>query len=82
MNNEKTIDKGSAEKFHCPATGLPIFRKPEWTDVRFGKDYKLTISIIGENIVFSKSVGFATLNDVEGVLRFDARVRTDPMIRL
>jgi len=52
----------------CRVTGLPILRKPEWTDVSFGKDYRVTVSIVGNNILWVKSSGYATLHDEVNVL--------------
>lgn len=40
-------------------SGLPVFRKPEWTRVRIEGDYLLTLSILGGNILVSEPSGFA-----------------------
>jgi len=32
----------------CPVSGLPIFSKPEWTNVRCGENYEVTIRIVGD----------------------------------
>ncbi len=46
----------------CPITGLPIMRKPEWTDQTFGTDYyRVTFLIIGANIIYSKAWGYTHL---------------------
>ena len=50
----------------CQITGLPITRKQEWTNVTFGTDYyRLTFSIIGENIILSKTWGYSKITTNE-----------------
>ena len=39
----------------CPVTGLPVTSRPEWTDVSFGNDYRITVNIIGNNDGFVKN---------------------------
>ena len=71
------IDTGSASEFEFLFTGLPILKKPEWTNVCFGKDYRISISIIGDNIVWLQPSGYANLPDVVNALRFTKRVRNE-----
>jgi two-component system sensor histidine kinase/response regulator len=52
----------------CPITGLHILRKPEWTDIYFGNDYRITFSVLGNRILLAKSCGYATLDDVKKTL--------------
>ncbi|MBT3368984.1 MAG: hypothetical protein HN416_17715, partial [Nitrospina sp.] len=58
----------------CPVTGLPILRKAEWTDVGFGKDYRITVSIVGDNILRVQPSGYVTLNNQINVLKLTDRV--------
>ncbi|MBW2170104.1 MAG: hypothetical protein JRG69_12765, partial [Deltaproteobacteria bacterium] len=58
----------------CPVTGLPILRKPEWTDVRLGKDYKLTLGLLGANILLSQPQGNAILADIENAFRLNRQL--------
>lgn len=44
----------------CPHTGLTTYTCPEWTNVIFGKDYSLSITIIGDRILSVKIKGFST----------------------
>ncbi|MCP4576228.1 MAG: PAS domain S-box protein [Deltaproteobacteria bacterium] len=53
----------------CPVTGLPVLRKPEWTDVNFGKDYRVTVSIVGNNIFRVQPSGYVTLANQINVLK-------------
>ncbi|MBC8392713.1 MAG: response regulator [Deltaproteobacteria bacterium] len=69
MDNKKSKDYESTLRHDCPVTGLPILRRPEWTDVSFGKDYKLTVSILGDCIILNQPSGYATLQDIENALR-------------
>jgi len=58
----------------CPVTGLPITRRPEWTDVSFGKDYRVTVSIVGDSILWVQSSGYVTLHDEINVLSLTDQV--------
>ena len=64
----------TAPKGICPVTGLSFTRKPEWTDVSFGTDYRVTMSVLGESILFGQPSGYATLNDVKNVVRLTSKV--------
>jgi two-component system, sensor histidine kinase and response regulator len=74
MNFDKNrhIEQGHGDV--CHETGLPIRRKPEWTDVRFGKDYTVTVSIVGDNILRVQPSGYVTLKNQINVLKLTDRV--------
>ena len=69
MNVDKVRDIEQGQGDVCHVTGLPIRRKPEWTDVSFGKDYTVTVSIVGDNILRVQPSGYVTLPDQINVLR-------------
>ena len=69
MNKGKNAYIESAPNASCPVTGLPIFRRPEWTDVDFGRDYKLTVGILGDRIILNQPSGYGTLYDIKNALR-------------
>ncbi len=48
----------------CPVSGLPIIQKPEWVDVEFQGEYSITVSVIGNRILYTQNIGTATLHDV------------------
>jgi DNA-binding CsgD family transcriptional regulator len=48
----------------CVLTGLPFLRKKEWTNVNFGNEYELTISLLGDNILITEASGYVTLDDI------------------
>ncbi len=54
----------------CPATGLPVLQKDEWVNVDFGRDYRVTVRVLGGCILHSRPSGYATRQDVEQVLGF------------
>ena len=58
----------------CPVTGLPILQRPEWTDVDFGKDFRMTIRMVGSSILHSRPSGYATMHDTEHALELTAKV--------
>ena len=53
----------------CSVSGLPIYGRPEWTDISFGKNYRVTIRLLGDRVIYSKPSGHATRFDVENVLK-------------
>ena len=49
---------------------LPYLSRPEWTDISFGKDYRLTVGLIEERILFVRASGYAPLGEMKEALRF------------
>ena len=67
MKNNNLIKVWELEK--CPVSGLPITRKSEWTDQKFGDDdYRITMILIGTNIVYSKVWGYTHLHATKGYI--------------
>ena len=60
-----------------PVTGVPVLSKPEWTDVHFGNSYRLTVKVIGDNIVYSQPRGTVALPELEPALEMIARIVTE-----
>ncbi len=58
----------------CPVTGLPVLQKDEWVDVDFGRNYRVTLRVLGGCILHSRPSGHATRQDVEEVLMFTRKV--------
>ncbi len=51
----------------CPVSGLTILQKPEWRDVNLSSGYKVTTSLVGDNILLSQPHGYATLEVVKQI---------------
>jgi PAS domain S-box-containing protein len=62
------------ERRVCPVTGLPVLRRPEWTEVRLDERYSVTVETIGDHIVHSMPRGYASLDGVKRVLALHDRV--------
>ena len=77
MNLKKGTDIKSGPSYICPVTGLPLLRRPEWTDVSFGKDYRVKLGILGDSILLSQPSGYVTLHDVENALGLISKVATE-----
>jgi len=58
----------------CPVTGLPVVTRPEWTEVRFGDDFRATFKLIGEAIFLIQPRGYARLNDIRGFVGFSKQL--------
>ncbi|MDY6989448.1 MAG: PAS domain S-box protein [Thermodesulfobacteriota bacterium] len=63
----------------CPVTGVPILRRPEWTDVRLGEDFRATLSVVGSQILLSQPSGYATHLDDENAFKLGLKVLADAM---
>lgn len=60
---------------HCPVTGLPITQRPEWTEIGFGGDYRITLSLLGDHILLSKVSGQATEEDMKQSLPLNKAIQ-------
>lgn len=58
-------------------TGLPIYTRPEWTNINFGSDYFLTLKFAGENILLCEAYGNAVLKDSQEALKITAKVANE-----
>jgi len=47
---------------NCPVSGLPVNRRPEWTDVDLGNGYSVSFEFIGDRILLSRSKGWKHAN--------------------
>jgi PAS domain S-box-containing protein len=79
MNFDRDRDIEPGKSAVCHVTGLPILRKPEWTDVNFDPDadYKATFSVIGDSIVFVPASGYTELRGVKNALEFQRKFEVE-----
>lgn len=77
MDAQITANKENDQDLCCPVTGLRIIRKPEWTNVQIGPDYRVTFSLIGDRIIWSQPIGYATLDDTRRSLQLNYQVIAD-----
>ncbi len=54
----------------CPTTGLPVYTRPDWRDVKLGPNYFMSLSIVGDRILLGKIVGDSDLPSVVAALDF------------
>ena len=71
-----TIRKPIDPMMVCPTTGLPVKSRPQWTDRRFGRRYRLTTRVVGDRILLNQPSGHAELKDIIDSLRM-----TDSIVR-
>ena len=50
-------------------TDQRVLQKPEWTDVRLGADFRVTLRLIGDDIVHSEQHGSIALPDLKALLK-------------
>ncbi len=58
----------------CPVSGLPVVRKPEWTNAGEGKDYCHRLSIIGDRILWVQISGYITMAAIDSFTSLAGRV--------
>ena len=62
----------STHKWICPVSGLTVRREPEWTDIYFEDNFKISADIIGRHILLTHNSGTATLEGVRQAFDFTA----------
>lgn len=58
----------------CPLSGLPILRRPEWTNLGFDNHYRFSTALIGDRIIYNQPVGIATETTLGKALDLTDRV--------
>ena len=58
----------------CPSTGLPVYTRSEWMDVKLGNNYFMSVSIVGDQILMGKISGESDLKSVMSATKFIDRV--------
>jgi signal transduction histidine kinase len=53
---------------------LSVLQKPEWTDVDFGRDYRVSFCLIGDHIFFTKAFGRPTEADLVQVIHLSQTI--------
>ena len=64
---------GPGQISFCPVSGLPVLQRPEWTDVSFGRDCRVTLKMVGGLILWVQPRGYITLSDQIEFLRLTGR---------
>jgi PAS domain S-box-containing protein len=89
MANPETKQEHTAPDT-CPVTGLPIVRRPEWTDIDLGDGNFTTFEFIGDRILLSRSKGWknATRQSIKQLFQERRKVldqmldRNEPFVEL
>ena len=59
------IDFRTLEKKACPLSGLPVYGRPEWTDMDCGEECFLTVRLLGRRILLCEPWGKANGGEFE-----------------
>ena len=59
------IDFRTLEKKACPLSGLPVYGRPEWTDMDCGGECFLTVRLLGKRILLCEPWGKANGGEFE-----------------
>jgi len=69
-------NKNSSTEFISPDNRLSLHEKSEWKTFRLSKNYKISITIIQDNIVWLKPSGYAKFSDLKRALDFTKKFRS------
>ncbi len=58
----------------CPVSGLKIISKPEWTDVKFGHDYNLSLKLLGDRILLALISGTTNFENINKIQLFNDKI--------
>lgn len=58
----------------CSISGLPVYTRPEWTDVKLGRNYYMSVQKLGDTILMGKIVGDSDLASVVSATEFMDKV--------
>ncbi len=58
----------------CPVTGLPVYSRHQWLNVKLGGNYFMSVSIVGDRILMGKITGDSDLDSVVSATRFMTRI--------
>ncbi len=61
----------------CPISGLPVTRRPEWTDMPLDEGYWATVFLLGDHILVGRPSGYATQDGVDRILSLTAKIVSD-----
>jgi len=64
-------DSGSV----CSETRLSLYEKSEWATIRTSKNYKISITLVADNIVWLRPSGYAKTSDLRRALDFTKNFR-------
>ena len=74
MDKQQTKLYHSKFTGHCPVSGLPILQKPEWTNVKLGKNCRTTVRMLGNRILQVKAVGYSDLQVMKKAMLIEREV--------
>jgi len=70
VNLLRNADSELAQRHICTVTGLPILRRPEWTNIDLDKKgYSVTFKFIGDRILLSIARGKSGEHGMEKLMR-------------
>ncbi len=75
MTNTAFCNKNSDSGIGCSDIELSSYQKADWETLRVSKNYRISITLIGENIVWLRPSGYAKSSDLKRALDFTKKYR-------
>ena len=76
MTKTVVCDQNQSSRVECPDSRLSLYEELEWETIRISKNYKISITIIGDNIVWLRPSGYAKSSDLKRALDFTKKFRS------
>ena len=69
IKNLKKEKSESGQTVTCSVSGLPVLRKPEWTDIQISENYSISFSLIGKAILHISLNGVLSDKGTHGMIK-------------
>ena len=76
MTNTVFCDQNQSSGVGCSDSRLSLYEKLEWETIRVSNNYKISITTIGDNIVWLRPAGYAKSSDLKRALDFTKKFRS------
>ncbi len=76
-HDKKITPAGDPASGNCPVSGLPVTRRPEWTDIPLSNEYAVTFEFIGDRILLTRPRGYTGNDGMTALFREKEKVIAD-----
>ena len=76
MTNTVFCDQNQSSGVGCPDSRLSLYEKLDWETIRISNNYQISITTIGDSIVWLRPSGYARSSDLKRALDFTKKFRS------